>query len=165
MPSSLETYRMFGEYLRTGRYDRFAEVIDAENYVENCVSMTGWTIGLDVALANFTNGFGRALSELSLDEQDVLETEDSVVIRARMGGTHTGTFLGVEPTGRRVTFDAVDWYRVGPDGRIVWRFLLCDWNAVRLQLLGEQPDLPQTPTRVAVQARGRETVEGGRADG
>ena len=152
MPSPLETYRRFGEYLREGRYDRFAEVVDPEGYVENCVGMTGWTIGLDIAVANFTQGIARALTDLASDEQDVLETADSVVIRTRMAGTHTGTFLGVAPTGKRVTFDAVDWYRVGPDGRIAWRFLLCDWHSVRLQLLGEQPDLPQTPARVAVQA-------------
>ncbi len=153
MPSPLETYRRFEQYLREGRYDRFAEVVDVEGYVENCVGMTGWTIGLDIAVANFSQGIARALTDLASEEQDVVETADSVVIRARMAGTHTGTFLGVEPTGKRVGFDAVDWYRMGSDGRIAWRFLLCDWNGVRLQLLGEQPDLPQTPTRVAVQAR------------
>ena len=153
MPSPLETYRRFEQYLREGRYDRFAEVVDVEGYVENCVGMTGWTIGLDIAVANFSQGIARALTDLASEEQDVVETADSVVIRARMAGTHTGTFLGVEPTGKRVGFDAVDWYRMGSDGRIAWRFLLCDWNGVRLQLLGEQPDLPQTPTRGAVQAR------------
>ncbi|OLB76758.1 MAG: hypothetical protein AUI14_17675 [Actinobacteria bacterium 13_2_20CM_2_71_6] len=152
MPTPLETYRRFGEYLRTGRYDRFADVVDTDVYVENCVGMTGWTLGLDTAVANFAGGIARALTDLASTEEDVLETADSVVVRARMSGTHTGVFLGVEPTGRRVTFDAVDWYRVGPDGRIAWRFLLCDWNGVRLRLLGQEPELPQTPTRVAVQA-------------
>ena len=148
MPTPLETYRIFSEYLRTGQFNRLGEVVDSENYVENCVGVTGWTIGLDIALANFTQGIATALSDLTMSEENVVETADSVVIRMRMEGTHTGTFLGIEPTGKRVTLDAVDWYRVGPDGRIAWRFLLCDWNGVRLQLLGRQPDLPQTPTRV-----------------
>jgi predicted ester cyclase len=125
-------------------------VVDTENYMENCVGLTGWTIGLDIALTNFTQGIATALTDGASTEQDVVETADSVVIRARMEGTHTGTFLGIEPTGKRVSLDAVDWYRVGADGRIAWRFLLCDWNGVRLQLLGQQPDLPQTPSRVAL---------------
>ena len=150
MPTPLQTYRTFSEYLRTGQYGRLAEVVDTDNYVENCVGLTGWTIGLNIALTNFTQGIATALSDGATSEEDVVETANSVVIRARLEGTHTGTFLGIEPTGQRVSLDAVDWYRVGPDGRIVWRFLLCDWNGVRLQLLGQQPDLPQAPTSVAL---------------
>lgn len=153
MPTPLQTYHTFIEYLRTGQYSRLAEVVDTDNYVENCVGLTGWTLGLDIALTNFTDGIATALSNFAVNEENVVETADSVVIRARIEATHTGTFLGVEPTGKGVSFDAVDWYRVGSDGRITWRFLLCDWHGLRLQLLDLQPDLPQTPTRVAVQAR------------
>jgi len=38
------------------------------------------------------------------------------------------------------------------DGRINWHFFVTDWNIVRLQLLGEAPDLPTTPERCAVLA-------------
>ena len=40
---------------------------------------------------------------------------------------------GVPPTGRRVSYDWVDMYRV-TDGRIVWRYLLRDWKGLRDQL-------------------------------
>ena len=43
-------------------------------------------------------------------------------------------------------------YRVGADGRLNWHLLATDWNLVRLQLLGQAPDLPATPTHRAVQA-------------
>jgi predicted ester cyclase len=46
---------------------------------------------------------------------------------------HTGELLGVPATGRKVTYDAVDMFRVA-DGRIVWRFLICDWKGVMDQL-------------------------------
>jgi len=69
-------------------------------------------------------------------------------------GTHAGRFLGVEPTGRRATWEFADLYRVGTDGRINWHFYVTDWNIVRLQLLGEAPDLPATPERRAVMAEG-----------
>jgi len=63
-----------------------------------------------------------------------------------------GSFLGVAPTRKRVAREFVAMYRTGPDGRINWHFFATDWNCVRLQLLGEAPDLPATPTRRAVLA-------------
>lgn len=75
-----------------------------------------------------------------------------MVIRGRATATHSGPFLGVQPTGKRVAWDFVDMYRLGADGRINWHFFVTDWNYVRLQLLGEAPDLPATPQRRAVQA-------------
>ena len=46
-------------------------------------------------------------------------------------------FLGVSPTGRRVCYDWVDMYRV-TGGRIVWRYLLCDWKGLFDQLTARQ---------------------------
>ena len=83
--------------------------------------------------------------------RDLVEDGDALVIRAENSGVHTGRFLGVEPTGRRVSWEYLDMYRAGPDGRLNWHFLATDWNLVRLQLLGQAPDLPATPTRRAVQ--------------
>jgi hypothetical protein len=60
--------------------------------------------------------------------------------------------LGLEPTGRRVRWEFADLYRLGVDGRINWHFFVTDWNIVRLQLLGEAPDLPTTPEHRAVLA-------------
>jgi hypothetical protein len=43
-------------------------------------------------------------------------------------------------------------YRARADCRLNWHLLATDWNLVRLQLLGQTPDLPAVPTRRAVQA-------------
>src|SRR5947207_230706 len=50
--SSVDTPRQ-QELRCIGQFDRIAEVVDTENYVENCVGFTGWTLGFDTALANF----------------------------------------------------------------------------------------------------------------
>ncbi len=151
--TALEAYRAFQQFRRSGQFDKIAEVIDTENYVENCVGWTGWTLGFDTALSNFEHGIRAMFSEMQTEEQDVVDDGQTLVIRARNTAKHTGKpFLGIPASGGQVTYDAVDMYKVGPDGRINWRFLLCDWNGVRQQLLGEQPELPQTPTRIAVQA-------------
>ena len=68
-----------------------------------------------------------------------------MVVWSQNSGVHTGAFLGIEPTGRRVCWEYLDMYRVGGDGWLNWHFLATDWNLVRLQLLGQAPDLPATP--------------------
>ena len=147
MGAALTTYRTYLDHLANGRFDRLEEVIDAPHYVENYVGLTGWTIGLDVAMANLQSGLLSSFSDLASEEQDIVETDDTVVARTRMSGTHTGPFFGLEATGKRVTWDAVGINRIGRDGRINWRFLLCDWNGARLQILGQPADLPAEPHR------------------
>ena len=151
MGKALEAYRRYRELAERGEFSRIGEVLD-ENWIENCLGLTGWTLGLDIALANLQAGFGQAFSDLQVTEHDVIEDGDALVIRGENSGVHTGPFLGVEPTGRRVSWEFVDMYRVGANGKLYWHFLATDWNLVRLQLLGQAPDLPATPTRRAVQA-------------
>jgi predicted ester cyclase len=150
MGTTLDTYRRYREIVAGGHFDRLTEVID-EQWVENCLGLTGWTIGLDIAVANLRAGFGPAFSDVRAVEHEVVEDGNALVIRGENTGVHTGPFLGVEPTGKRVGWEFLDMYRSGPDGRLNWHFLATDWNLVRLQLLGQAPDLPTTPTRRAVQ--------------
>ena len=151
MGKALQAYRRYRELIGRGEFGRLTEVLD-ENWVENCLGLTGWTLGLDIALANLEAGFGQAFSGLQATEHEVVEDRDALVIRGQNTAVHTGVFLGVAPTGRRVSWEYLDMYRAGPDGRLNWHFLATDWNLVRLQLLGQAPDLPATPTRRAVQA-------------
>jgi predicted ester cyclase len=129
----LEIYRRFQSYLLGGEFGRLGEVVDMDGYTENCVGLTGWTTGLMTALGNYQANVVSAFSDMAMTEEDVIESGDMLVIRSVISAVHTGEFLGVAPTGRKVTYDAVDMFRVA-DGRIVWRFLICDWKGVRDQL-------------------------------
>jgi predicted ester cyclase len=149
MGKVLDTYNRYRELLFSGDFAHLTEVVD-EDFVETCVGLTGWTRGLDIAAANFAAGIGAAFTDLTAQEYDHIEDGDLLAIRGRGEGTHTGRFLGLEPTGRRVWWEFADLYRLGADGRINWHFFVTDWNFVRLQLLGETPDLPATPERRAV---------------
>ena len=151
MGKALQAYRRYRELADRGEFSRVGEVLD-ENWIENCLGLTGWTLGLDIALANLQAGFGQAFSGLQVTEHEVIEDGDALVIRGENSGTHTGWFLGIGPTGRRVSWEDLDMYRVGADGRLNWHLLATDWNLVRLQLLARAPDLPAIPTRRAVQA-------------
>src|SRR5262249_52787304 len=102
---------------------------------------------------------GAAFPDLSAQEYDHIEDGDTLAIRGRAEGTHTGRFLGLEPTGQRASWEFADLYRVGADGRINWHFYVTDWNIVRLQLLGEAPGVgggsgPARHTRAPRRVRG-----------
>ena len=125
----LEVYRRFQSYLLRGEFARVGEVADMDGYTENCVGLTGWTTGLQIALRNFQENIASRLTDMAVTEHDVLEAGDTLVIRGTFEVTHSGEFLGVAPTGRRVSFDWIDMYRVA-SGRIVWRYLLCDWKGL-----------------------------------
>ena len=125
----LEVYRRFQSYLLHGEFARVGEVADLDGYTENSVGLTGWTTGLQIALRNFQENIASRLTDMAVTEHDVIETGDVLVIRGTFEVTHSGEFLGVPPTGRRVSFDWIDMYRVA-GGRIVWRFLPCDWKGL-----------------------------------
>jgi predicted ester cyclase len=134
MPTPLEVYRRFQHVLLTGDFARLPEVVDVEGYTEKCEGLTDWTTGIQIALANYQRNVLAALSELHGSEQTVVQGADSVVIRTQYEATHTGTFLGIAPTGRHVAYEAVDILRVADD-RIVWRYLLMDLYGIERQLL------------------------------
>ncbi len=113
---ALGIYRRFQSYLLNGEFGRLGEVVDMDGYTENCVGLTGWTTGLMAALGNYQANVAAAFSDMAMSEEDVLEAGDAVVIRSVITAAHTGEFLGIGPTGRTVSYDAVDMYR-GPAGR------------------------------------------------
>jgi predicted ester cyclase len=129
----LEIYRRFQSCLLGGEFGRLGEVADMDGYTENCVGLTGWTTGLMTALRNYQDKVASAFSGMSGSEEDIIEAGDTLVIRSVMTATHSGEFMGIPATGRTVTYDAVDMFRV-KDSRIVWRFLICDWKSVTDQL-------------------------------
>ena len=125
----LEVYRRFQSYLLHGEFARVGEVAEVDGYTENCVGLTGWTTGLQIALRNFQENIASRLTDMAVTEHDIIEAGDMLVLRGTFDVTHSGEFLGVPATRRRVSFDWIDMYRVA-GGRIVWRFLLCDWKGL-----------------------------------
>lgn len=60
-------------------------------------------------------------SDLSFDVQDMIAEDDKVMVRLVLRGTHDGRAMGVEPTGKEVTFSSIIVYRF-EDGKIVERW-------------------------------------------
>jgi steroid delta-isomerase-like uncharacterized protein len=62
--------------------------------------------------------FHQGLPDVHLTLEDMVAEGDKVVFRINLHGTHTGTLLGVPPTGKQVTISAIDIARLA-DGKIV----------------------------------------------
>jgi steroid delta-isomerase-like uncharacterized protein len=61
--------------------------------------------------------FRAAFPDGSTQIDDLIAADDKVVLRWTDGGTHRGPFMGVAPTGKRVTLTGIDIYRI-VDGKI-----------------------------------------------
>lgn len=109
-------------------------------YTENCVGLTpGWITGLAAAVQNYLDNVASGTSDVTVTELDAVEAGESALIRSRIEATHTGPVLGLAATGRRLSYEAVDFVKLTGD-RIGWRWLLMDlWGAYRQ--LSTSPEL------------------------
>ncbi|MEU3525426.1 ester cyclase [Streptomyces sp. NPDC038707] len=74
------------------------------------------TIGLDHARAEFR--MWRAAFDFAFTVEDVLADGDRACARWSWRGTHRGDFLGIAPTGRRVSMTGMTLFRFGAAGKI-----------------------------------------------
>jgi predicted ester cyclase len=74
-----------------------------------------------------------ALSDLSVEFEDIVANGDTVAVRAVSRAKQTGELLGVEGTGREVELRAADFHRL-VDGRIVRTWHLEDYFSLATQI-------------------------------
>ena len=95
----------------------------------------GWKGYLEV----FRVGF----PDLRLDVEEMVATDDMVVIRVVLTGTHTEAFQGLPPTGKHVAFDGIAMHRI-KNGRSVEHWGVMDLLSM-MQQLGAIPAPGQAP--------------------
>jgi predicted ester cyclase len=117
--------------MHTRDFEHMGDVVDLERYTEICLGLTGWTTGYDIALKNYVKNMVEPWSDMRTSEEEVIEGERAVAIRQRTEATHTGTFLGIAPTGRRISWDATNIVYV-EGGRVVGQWAQPDlWGIYR----------------------------------
>ena len=81
---------------------------------------TGMPGGIEATKQFFTMLF-TAFSDFEATLEDIIAEGDRVVIRMTGRGTHTGEFMGVQPTGKQVAWRFITIYRIA-DGKLaeVW---------------------------------------------
>jgi steroid delta-isomerase-like uncharacterized protein len=85
-------------------------------------------------VVNLLRVFIGALPDLDAVEQAVIASGDLVAVRLVVTATHSADLLGIPASGRRVSWDAVDIYKVTDDGKISEEWALDDMAAFASQL-------------------------------
>ena len=104
----------------------------AEDFVEH-EEMPGLTPGRD-GVGELFAMFRAAFPDVRWEPEDVLAAGDKLTVRARVTGTNDGEFMGMAPTGKRVSVQLIDIVRIGVDGRIAEQWGVFDMFALMHQL-------------------------------
>jgi steroid delta-isomerase-like uncharacterized protein len=79
--------------------------------------------------------------DLRFEAEDVLESGDKVVARARVTGTNKGDFMGIPASGKSIDIQAIDIVRFGADGLAHEHWGVMDVMAM-MQQIGAVPQGP-----------------------
>jgi steroid delta-isomerase-like uncharacterized protein len=129
------TMRRLFDLISAGDIDGFGALI-ADDFVEHD-DLPGLPPTKEGVTAFFRT-FLAAFPDLRMVPQDVIASGDKVVARVEATGTHTGEFMGLAPTGRRVRVQLIDIIRFGANGRAIEHWGVFD-QFTMMQQLGAIP--------------------------
>ena len=108
----------------------------AKQYCTPDVKWHGGTLGTMDGIDNLIGlltGFIAAFPDLYAKEYDIIAEGDKVAVRFVVEATHKGNLVGIEATGKKVRWDAVDVYHI-KDGKIVEEWAADDMAAIMHQV-------------------------------
>jgi steroid delta-isomerase-like uncharacterized protein len=122
--------RLFEEVLNAGNFGLLDQLIGASYVEHNPVAnqATGAAGVRDRVL-----GLRVAFPDLRFVLEELIAEDAIVAARYRWQGTHKGLFLGIAPTGRRLSVRGMDFYRL-EDGRVIERWDTVDEFGMLSQL-------------------------------
>jgi steroid delta-isomerase-like uncharacterized protein len=129
--------RMYG-LLNSGDIDGFGEGL-ADDFVEH-EETPGLAPTKDGVLEFFRMQLA-GFPDLRMEPQDVLVSDDKVVIRSKLTGTHQGELMGIPATGRSIDVSVIDIIQFRDDGLAHEHWGVIDSMAM-MQQLGVVPDGP-----------------------
>jgi predicted ester cyclase len=95
--------------------------------------------------------YRRAFPDLTPTMLGICQEGDTVCVRWRMSGTHRGALLGIQPTGKKVSAEGINFDRYR-NGKLVESFV--QWDTLRfLQTLGVVPQLDFEAPRAEAERR------------
>jgi steroid delta-isomerase-like uncharacterized protein len=123
--------RYFEEVWNRGELEVLDELL-APGYVNHTPSVPDPALG-PAGLAPIVAEVRRAFPDLQYRVEDVVATDDAVVMRVVMTGTHLGALFGLPATGRRIRVNQINIERIR-DGRIAEHWRVTDELALMRQL-------------------------------
>jgi steroid delta-isomerase-like uncharacterized protein len=103
----------------------------SEDYVSHRLGH-GDVVGLE-ALKKANEEFFAAFSDRESTIHEMIAEGDKIVDRSTMNATHTGTFRGIAPTGKRVSMSRIAIHRIA-DGKVVEGWILYDMFGLMQQI-------------------------------
>ncbi len=126
--------RLHTDVLDTGDLAPIDELVHTDYFNHEAAPGTpGGRDGFRHTVAFLRSGF----SDLRFVIEDMVAEGDRVVVRCLFEGTHDGMFLGIPPTGRRVSTQHIHIYRV--EGDMVAEHWACRDDIAGFRQLGAQP--------------------------
>lgn len=122
------------EALNARDFDRLLSRM-ADDFVINISGAPGPRYGKEVWREGVDQGLA-AFPDLRAEIKDCFGDGDRVAVRLVFHGTHTGEFLGIPATGRTVSYDSTEIYRV-VDGVIVEEWICSDLAGLMRQLTAD----------------------------
>jgi predicted ester cyclase len=80
-----------------------------------------------------------AFPDLHIETEDRIVSGDKIVYRNVVTGTHQGVYMGVEPTGKKITYSEIFIVRLDGTGRIAQTWGVVD-TAAQMRQLGLIPE-------------------------
>lgn len=141
MPDKKELVaRFFVEGYANKNYDFIMECV-ADDYIDH--SPAGARSNADAV--NILKIVAGQFSDLSVKMLDVFSEGDMVATRVLYSGVHTGSCMGVPATGRQITFEALENFRVA-DGLIVESWGYWPDKEIEEKLTGIRPEAGTSST-------------------
>ena len=103
------------EAINQNNLDALDEVV-ASDITDNDPA-PGQAPGLE-GVKQYFSSLHAAFPDVRMDVEEMIAEGDKVVARVSVSGTHRGEFMGIAPTGNRVTIKGIDILRVA-DGKMV----------------------------------------------
>ena len=128
-------YKRLHEAVNTGDHDLIMKTIE-EVMTPDVVISTPLPIeatGVDAFKEVFTK-LGTAFPDLHIAIEDEIREGDKVACRTVVTGTHLGEYMGLGPTGKKITYNEIFIFRL-VDGRIAETWGVVDF-ASQLRQLG-----------------------------
>ena len=128
--TAYQLYEDFNKAFRTRNPNVLEEVISA-NIVDHNPA-PGQAVGLE-GVKQYAAMFSSAFPDIQNIVEDLIAEGDKVVSRLTVRGTHTGTFMGIPPTGKQVVVTLMEILRI-TDGKVVERWGQFDTLGLMQQL-------------------------------
>ncbi|MEU5869393.1 ester cyclase [Nonomuraea sp. NPDC047529] len=128
-----ETYRRFHDAVNSGDLEVIVKAAEEFIHPDARFHVTGGALPAVQAQRQVWDVLLRAFPDIHVSVEDLLVSEDKIVARQRVMGTHTGEYRGRPATGRAVTYDEIFIARFA-DGLIIDLWGVVDLHAQLRQL-------------------------------